>query len=142
MDSGGAWKYFYDLALQQYTADQISTFQKNNEPIPLVLSYSEPLSINFTECAGNQTALEENMLFVGYTFELDNKNISADKILFSDYTNAEGRNCRNTLVIIVNWTSGVYLVSQSWAVNTTYNDGVSDWQAGSAGSTTYQITVP
>jgi hypothetical protein len=139
---GGGVNYFWTLAKASYTADQISTFQTNNEPIPLVLSYSEPLSLHLSECVADQASLEKSMSFIDYIFKLDDKTIPEGKRIYVDYTDTDGLVCRSPIVIIDNWTSGAYLVSATWTVTTAYNDGVNDWTVGQTGTTSYQITVP
>jgi hypothetical protein len=141
LESGKNYRGIFGIARAQYTEDELNNFIDNLQPIPITLTNRDPIRVGYAWCATNQDILKNNLAFIQVTYKLEDRIVSASNIDYTYFTNDEGWECVWMTIVIDNWTSGKYTVSQEFKLTQDINDGKSDFEPYTD-ETNFIVTVP
>lgn len=141
LESGKNYRGIFGIARTQYTEDELNDFIDNLQPIPITLTERGPVRVGYTWCATNQDILQGNLAFIQVTYKLEDKIVPSSNIDYTYFTNDEGWECVWMTIVIDNWVSGTYTVSQEFKLTQDINDGESDFEPYTD-ETIFIVTVP
>jgi hypothetical protein len=140
LESGKNYRGIFGIARAQYTEDELNNFIDNLQPIPITLTDRGPVRVGYAWCATNQDILQSNLAFIQVTYKLEDKIVSSSNIDYTYFTD-EGWECVWMTIVIDNWVSGKYTVSQEFKLKQDINDGKSDFEPYTV-ETIFIVTVP
>ncbi|WKZ38972.1 MAG: hypothetical protein QY328_11960 [Anaerolineales bacterium] len=141
LESGKNYRGIFGIARTQYTEDELNDFIDNLQPIPITLTERGPVRVGYAWCATNQDILQGNLAFIQVTYKLEDKIVPSSNIDYTYFTNDEGWECVWMTIVIDNWVSGTYTVSQEFKLTQDINDGESDFEPYTD-ETIFIVTVP
>jgi C-terminal processing protease CtpA/Prc len=116
-----------DLTSEQYSDDQIYT--PGILTYTVVMQQSTDVIAGYFWCTVTQEQLDDNWSKLELTFELDGQTYSEDDFSFESVQNGESP-CNVLTVKLTNWPMGEHHFTVNANFNAAFNDGTSEYEAG------------